>query len=161
MSKPKLIKHPQFMTDDEKDAEITELRKLTERLKGDLARAMQVPEKEGPLYDDIYRDGFPEGYYMVHRPDLTTLEFSGVGGVSVMSGMPASTAICNAPRLMQGKKWLAQAQEIAVALAEKRKRDHDHQMSFYCDKCGYGPSELEDRPNIRPFICGYCEAENL
>jgi len=97
---------------------------------------MQSPE--GDMSDTIYREGFPKGWHMVHRSDCTLLVREGDGGLFF------STAICAAPKLQQGEKWLDTARALADGYVGIVRQFLDHREACFCDRCGYGPrTDLE------------------
>ncbi|WP_411839921.1 hypothetical protein [Paracoccus sp. ME4] len=122
------------------------------------AMTAQAPAKS----DIVYRDGFPEGWYVVHRPD-TTLLVDGSGIFPLGFG----NTICAAPRLCQGEAFLDTARAIAWALSGVRAATHAHGMAAFCDRCGIGPNCDEHGtalPNTRAernWTCSHCDHANI
>jgi hypothetical protein len=112
------------------------------------------------MTDVIYRDGFPSGWFMTHRPDATLLVRQGDGGLTF------DTVICAAPRLQQGEAWLQTAIHIAVGYDGLSKEWLARRHAAFCDRCGYGPSTDEDgndREHTRaekPWFCLDCGHHN-
>lgn len=118
---------------------------------------------QAPVQSDVvYREGFPEGWYMVHRPD-TTLLMDG-SGVTLLG---LGNTICAAPRLRQGEAFLDTARAIAWALSGVRKAALERKMAEFCDHCGIGPSCDEagaPLPNARAdrnWTCYHCDHRNI
>ncbi|RFB95186.1 hypothetical protein B5K11_09520 [Rhizobium leguminosarum bv. trifolii] len=115
------------------------------------------------MADRVYTAGFPDLWSMVHRDDCTLLVRRGDMGFLVVP----STAVCMAPKLMQGEAWLETAKEIAHALAGSHERELSRIFAEFCDSCGIGPPHDENdqpRPNIRSvrtWTCDRCDHVNI
>ena len=109
--------------------------------------------------DVVYTEGFPDGWSMVHRADCTLL-------CPPPDHLGLKTAVAAAPKLLQGKRWMGQAQMIAGALSGAAKEDRARREAEFCDKCGYGPRTDDDGetlPNThatKTWVCDNCEHRN-
>lgn len=113
------------------------------------------------IEDVIYTEGFPKGWSMVHRPDITLLiDGSGIGFFG------GGSAICAAPKLYQGEKFLETAKSIAWALSGAREASIDRRMAEFCGHCGIGPGcddngmHLPNTRAERSWTCTHCEKNN-
>jgi hypothetical protein len=112
--------------------------------------------------DVVYSDGFPKGWDMVHRSDTTLLCFK--DRASFGSG---SQAVCAAPRLVQGKEWLATAQQIAWAMSDDIKEEWKLRAATCCDHCGLGVrtdlhgDDIDNSRSRKTWDCDDCGQRNF
>lgn len=122
------------------------------------AAAIEMPTASR---DVIYRDGFPDGWFMCHRTDTTLLHRRGD-----LSPLGLADTIAAAPKLRQGKAWLETAQLIARAIHAVEQAEMTHLWAKFCDHCGIGPPVDEhgdEEPNTRAeesWICSGCGHSN-
>jgi hypothetical protein len=118
-----------------------------------------TPRKPPP--DVVTTEGFPKGWYMVHRTDTTLLVRQ------AELGMLFPTTLCAAPKLLQGNAWLDTARMIAWAVSQEIQRDRDAIFAAFCDRCGMGPTcdeHGDTNPNVRAlrtWTCQDCDHVNV
>jgi hypothetical protein len=111
--------------------------------------------------DIIYEDGFPDGWFMIHRSDTTLLCMK--GDELFGSGI---TAIAAAPAARQGIAWLDTAKFISECMFNYINKNIAMIESEFCDNCGYGVSrdehdkKLPNSRSVKTWVCLDCDHIN-